>query len=188
MAKDALTLNRSRAGIPKLSITGSRNDLDYYSSDGDEDEHALGSGGVAGGLLMGVRARRIGGSIRSLTNRKAGLVIPDSALPSTTDVLGSIMNEQERWMTISNPKNINKIKIKSDGRLEFEGDNLTGGTGTAGNGGASNVPVTSAAAGSAEISTNATSGVTGNSAASGNEPATTSSNNGSAANGVANEQ
>lgn len=163
-AKDGLTLNRSRAGIQKLSITGSRNDLDYYSSDDDDDDggHALGGGGVAGGLMMALRGRGVGGNLRSLRNRKGALIIPDSALPATTDVLGSIMNEQERWMNISNPRNISKIKIKPDGRLEYEGDNeretLNRGR---------NVPMRGAAAGMAsEVAASALS-ATGSSSQSG---------------------
>lgn len=126
--KDELTLTRSRAGIPSLSITGNRNSVEYFSS-GDEDDDELATGGFSGsggagggGLSIATRSRTFGPSLRSLRNRKGGLIIPESALPSTSDVLSSIMNEQERWMTISSSRNINKIKIKPDGSLEYEGD------------------------------------------------------------------
>lgn len=172
--KDGLTLNRSRAGIPRLTITGSRNDLDYYSSDGEagndgDDDHALGSGGVAGGLMMALRGgHRFSGGLGGLRRRKAGLVIPESALPATTDVLGSIMNEQERWMTMSNAKNINKIKIKADGRLEYEGDNLP----SANNNNSVNVrgAAAAAAAGSTDNSTTSNVGASSSSNSNNNQP------------------
>lgn len=121
--KDELTLTRSRAGIPSLSITGNRNTVEYFSSGDDEDADDIAGGGISvGGLSIATRSRAFGPSLRSLRNRKGGLIIPESALPSTSDVLSSIMNEQERWMNISSSRNINKIKIKPDGSLEYEGE------------------------------------------------------------------
>lgn len=124
--KDGLTLTRMRAGIPRLSITGSRNELEYYSSGGDDDDNENGNmdgdGAGGGGLMMATRSRFRGTNLTSLRRSKAGIIIPDWARPSTADVLGSIMNEQERWLTISNRKNIGKIKINRDGRLEYDGD------------------------------------------------------------------
>lgn len=192
--KDGLTLNRSRAGIPKLSITGSRNDLEYYSSDGEEEG---GVGGGGDGLMMAIRAgRRLGGGLRNLRNRKAGLIIPDSALPSANvDILGSIMNEQERWMTISNPRNINKIKIKADGRLEYEGDNEPRRRDVRSNGDG-RVPGRQVASGVAEIASNnnsttvsggGTTAVPGSNNSDGVTTSTNSvtTNNGTTANGSA---
>lgn len=171
--KDGLTLNRSRAGIPKLSITGHRNDLDYYSSDGggggagDEgDEHSLSGGGgggdaEGGSMLMATRNRRLFGNLRTLRSRKGGLIIPESSLPATADVLGSIMSEQARWMNISNPRNINKIKIKPDGSLEYEGENEPRRNVSAGRS-ERPLPVRGAATGAAEMGASGTTTTTTN--------------------------
>lgn len=194
--KDGLTLNRMRAGIPKLSITGSRNDLEYYSSDGEE-EHGLGGlgGESGGGLMMAMRAGRrfTGGSLgNNLRSRKAGLIIPPCALPSANvDVLGSIMNEQERWMTISNPRNISKIKIHQDGRLEYEGEGSTprrsvAGRQAAADVAASNESGSTAGGGGGVGSGNSVQGATSNTSTgtANGSPATNTTGSGSVVGGV----
>lgn len=133
-SKDELTVRRMRAGIPKLSLFGTRNDLDYVPSDddGDDDNGAESAGGGGGGLGYAVRTRPYNhlSNIRNVRNRKGGLIIPETAMATTTpmDLLGSIMEEQERWFTISNRNNISNIKIKPDGSLEFVGSGGSGST------------------------------------------------------------
>lgn len=184
--KDGLTLNRMRAGIPKLSITGSRNDLEYYSSDGEEGLGGLG-GESGGGLMMAMRAGRrfTGGLGNNLRNRKAGLIIPPCALPSANvDVLGSIMNEQERWMTISNPRNISKIKIHQDGRLEYEGEGSTPRRSVDGRQAAADVAASTGGGGGGG-SGNSVQGATSNTSSGSVVTNTNSSSNNGTANGSA---
>lgn len=129
ITKDELSVRRMQAGIPNLSLFGSANQLEYFSSnDEEEDGGAEDDSGIGSGLVTASRRPlNFTRNLRNLRNQKGGLVIPETCMSSSADLLSSIMDEQERWFHISNRTNIGNIKIKPDGSLEYKQPGRDGG-------------------------------------------------------------
>ncbi|GAB0088570.1 hypothetical protein DMENIID0001_030270 [Sergentomyia squamirostris] len=113
---------RHRAEVPRLSLFGIRNQLDFFVSEGEsdstEDVAARASGSV--GVLAPSRRARTSTTVTSLHNRKAMLQnsVPIRSEP-IVDLLSNILNEQEVWQNVSRRNNLKNVRINSDGTLDF---------------------------------------------------------------------
>ncbi|VEN39205.1 unnamed protein product [Callosobruchus maculatus] len=89
---DTISGLRHQAGIPTLHLFGRANELDYFSE--PEEEYEVGP------QLLTRRAPNQSdvAAVRRLTRRKAMVDLPAaSAVSSSTDLLGSILNSQEQF-------------------------------------------------------------------------------------------
>lgn len=124
------------ANYPKLHLFGNKNDLEYFPDDESDNDHESGRfesnndlGGARGEALvmssarfsMGVnRGLLKGKQMGSVRRRPTATVTSDSM--ASTDLLSNIMNSMDRWYSMSNGENIEKIKIGADGKLSIDGD------------------------------------------------------------------
>ncbi|XP_030767637.1 PHD and RING finger domain-containing protein 1 isoform X2 [Sitophilus oryzae] len=110
--------NRHVVGIPNVDLFGTQNRLDnYYSHSDDEDIFYRGSGGEVSTLS----ARRVPNAsdamaLRRNLRRKTVINVP--TVSSSTDVLGSIMQSQEKMLSrnsIMTVDSAGKLKIENKG-------------------------------------------------------------------------
>jgi PHD and RING finger domain-containing protein 1 len=107
-------LNRKRidAGIPRLSIMGNPNALDYFSDDDEEMADTTASGPTAV-QSMGQRFRQT----NALRRRQAVKLGFEANQSNPLDLLDTIMESQQRWHSKNGLKN---VKIRSNGALVFD--------------------------------------------------------------------
>ncbi|XP_058466238.1 PHD and RING finger domain-containing protein 1 [Malaya genurostris] len=111
---EALQNQRFSTGIPTLKLFGGANDLDYFSDEDREDMDAdISTGPLGETAIQSIRA-----SLRNPLGRrrvlKSGFEASSSSGP--VDLLGSILESQERWHS---SKGLGDVKI-NNGKIVFQ--------------------------------------------------------------------
>lgn len=109
-----ISLQRYEAGIPTLHLFGRSDEIDYFSI---SDDGESGSGGGVGVLFRRRPNRNDTNVLRSQMRRKRVSIQP-SALPSSDDLLTSILESQTKLHSKNSVLSLNK-----DGTLKVENNN-----------------------------------------------------------------
>lgn len=111
-----LSYMRYQAGIPSLSLFGNANDIDYFSGSDDNDE---GDGGASGsGVLVRRRPNMNDVAVLRRSAARKSHLLPSAVQTQTSssiDLLGSIMDSQEKMHSKHSVLSLNK-----DGSLKID--------------------------------------------------------------------
>lgn len=107
---NSISLQRHEAGIPRLHLFGQDDEIDYFSgSDGESGET---------GVLFRRRPTRSDANVLRNQMRRKMISVPVSALPSSDDLLSSILESQTKLHSKNSVLSLNK-----DGSLKVESNN-----------------------------------------------------------------
>ncbi|XP_055593418.1 serine/arginine repetitive matrix protein 2-like [Uranotaenia lowii] len=109
-----LQKQRFSTGIPTLKIFGGANDLDYFSDEGGDEDMNVSEGGLGETAIQNIRS-----ALRNPLGRRRALKsgFEPSSSSGPVDLLGSIMESQERWHS---RRGLGDVKITPTGKILFK--------------------------------------------------------------------
>lgn len=110
-----ISLQRYEAGIPTLHLFGQEDEIDFFS---DSDSGGDGGGGGETGVLFRRRPTRNDANILRNQMRRKMVTVPPTALPTSDDLLSSILDSQAKLHSKNSVLTLNK-----DGSLKVESNN-----------------------------------------------------------------